>query len=279
MSLTADAERPYQAEIKMLETEHDDPSSNPPLSYAQIRIQIDLLWKQIRGFHQTQSMLTVRNAANLVGFWRFPVGWTWQEYGRLLEQPLPYEKKAGSLHHANLDTQSCAHNECCSRAEAYRMTEVEAYLLRFINRNEVLSALFDEWGDGRPFRDQLCHSVKWVNVRAGYIRYRRRAGCEIDALSLIDVIDKCRKEETSSRPPTYNWFVIERWIRNHIERNGTAASDSEILRMVEDWYSAQYGKDVIPTRSTLARRISDLRTEYEFPITKSTFHRMQSKRR
>jgi len=207
-------------------------TSKSSLTYDQTLIKIDAIWKQVRAYHQTEYLLTLRNAANLVGFWLFPVGWTWHEYERWLEEPLSYESKASKVRYLHLDLPNCpAANDrtSCSRAEAYRMTQVEKYVLRFINRLEISNVLYDGEGNPSAFLENLRHSVKWLHVQGGYLRYGKRiAGCFVDALALLDVIDQARKE-AKPKAAKYNWLVIERWVRNHIELRGTAESDSEIF--------------------------------------------------
>jgi hypothetical protein len=260
----------------MSEAEPEPPANKTPLTYAQAVSKIDALWKQIRAFHQKRYMLSLRHAANLVGFWRFPVGWTWQEYDRWMEEQLPYELQAARLRHLDLQAPVYAPNDWVGRAEVCRMKEVEDYLLRFINRREVECAVYDDRGNA--VQENFQHSVKWLNVRDSCIRYGREVGgCEVDALSLLDAIERHRKKR--SRPPKYNWLAIERWVRNHIESDGLVASDSEIVGVVYEWYATRYGKDTMPTRSTLAEDVASLRREYQFPKTKSQFHEMQLRRR
>lgn len=57
-------------------------------SYKTSRTQLDTLWKRIRGHTEGEYMLTLRAAANVVGLWLFPVGWTWAEFQRALELAL-----------------------------------------------------------------------------------------------------------------------------------------------------------------------------------------------
>jgi hypothetical protein len=44
------------------------------------RAKLDALWREIRRDTQQRWSISLRAAANIVGFCEFPVGWAWSEY-------------------------------------------------------------------------------------------------------------------------------------------------------------------------------------------------------
>ena len=92
------------------------------------------LWNEIRRYHKQQCWTArLRVAANLIGFWQFPVGWCWTEYKVLTEHDrTDYEKDAQQVSRCGLDPRRCESND----NEAQRGLEAQQNSVRAETRNK-----------------------------------------------------------------------------------------------------------------------------------------------
>lgn len=257
-------------------------------TFAETTREISAAWKLIAADADQEYLQFLRSAANMVGFWKFPIGWSWQEIppvtfrkkGEKIAgfQQRPYEAKFANIRwhsSGNPDAATEDGKAAQKRATHYRQDVAKNNLLRLINMKGIRHILRDMDDKERIFPAN--YVVSDLDLRTSSIVISdKRMGCSIDVLGVLEYIREQRSTEERNRKKQnqYNWFAIERYIRNIFETEGTAATNADFEDRVYNWHSKQsQSVDEEPTRSTLHDHLRLLRTEYDHPINKRPFKR------
>jgi hypothetical protein len=172
----------------------------------------------------------------LIGFWRFPVGWSWTEIRPPQEaEILPYEPRAKDmaklgLHPPRLSSEEMsktAFGEAAKlRGQRHRREQISRALYGLIERQQVLvfpeRLVFPETiGNANELSRGLDPQERlkiWIAESQIGARLWTRRRCKIDVSQIIERI--LSDVETRGRRPQYDWLKIERWCRNYIELVG-----------------------------------------------------------
>jgi hypothetical protein len=242
------------------------------------------LWNEIRLYHGQQHWnARLRVAANLIGFWQFPVGWCWTEYKVITQDDRTlYESEAKQKARCGLDVRPSASNkneeqkgsEAKLNGRRYRRKQVEQSLQRLIEREEIKlyrgKLVFPEARHDPFLGPMMARQIDpyerlLLHIEASSIGSPiwKRTYCEVDALNLLDWIVK--QIEARGRPPIYNWLKFERWCRDEIEVNGIPPTRASLAEKAMIAYSSEFRKDTIPDKKQAEQTVSRLLQEYSTP--------------
>ena len=212
--------------------------------------------------------ISPRAAANIIGFCEFPVGWSWREYGKHLnERPQSYEKKAAQVRFLGTEFQTVqkpAGKLAGANAGAFRRRQVERLLNRMIVRSEIGVTIFDEHGQGHsPSAKLRLHPGSRIHVEEAAFGFKGCLwDCKIDAVDLTKLMHGQRWKD--EREKNHDWLQIEGLIRNAFEAFGLPKTDQEVFDYILAIQAEVDETNHEPTNSTLRTLIADLRAEYEF---------------
>jgi hypothetical protein len=220
----------------------------------------------IRAEAERSYAISPRAAANIVGFCEFPIGWSWSEYEKHLnERPQVYEEKAARIRFLNtepFEPQNNLGREAEQNAQAFRRRRIEHLLNRMIVREEIRMTVFDEEGLGHLSSEKLRRDLRSrISIEKSAFGFDDWLfPCLIDAPDLTKLMENERWK--GEREKSHDWLVIERRIRNVFETFGLPRTDQEVFDYILEIQSDKGEHE--PTVSTLRNLISDLRAEYEF---------------
>lgn len=237
------------------------------------KLPFSALWNEIRAYHDEHWKVRFRVAANLIGFWSFPVGWTWEEYPADTEDDRAvYEIRAKGLSHCGLErpAEMTSTGESAVRTgQKHRRKHVERFLVRRIARQEIRfykgSLVFPQALEesGKTEAEFDVRDLLRVRIRESQLGARlwTRRHCELDAIQLLDHI--LALTETRGRPPHHDWLKIERWCRDQIEQQGLPVETTRLSNLAAEWYSNQFSTSNEPEKKALDELVTRLKHEYE----------------
>jgi hypothetical protein len=225
------------------------------------------VWTAIEEYVQTQDQLSLRDAANIIGFRSFPVGWTWTEYGlRKTAKTRPYEAKAQKTSRFGIPALSTSEPEgliAGENAVRFRSESAQKSLYRITFRMNVPVRIYDADAYGRiaDERDLLDQTLQF-NVADGSISlhgYKERA--EIDGPRLIKHLNRATAS-WEKRPGKHDWLLAERLARDVFELHGCRFSDLGIIDRCRDQYKTIRPNSSYLDQSAYAALVATLRREY-----------------
>lgn len=232
------------------------------------REKLDGIWRQICADADRRDSLTLRAAANIIGFCEFPLGWSWTEYNLgQFENSHGYEDDAKNSFTLGIDLQEVRRTPKGSDADIkgkqFRKERVEQLLERLIRRKEVGATIYDEQGYGSSISDKLRQSAgtKIDVERSSYGLPDLRWHCTIDAIDLTKFLDVRRWK--NKRAKDHDWLLIERNIRVYFETYGCPDRKEDVYDAILADFSVDKDLKDQPSPSMLKGAIADLRREYE----------------
>jgi hypothetical protein len=237
------------------------------------------LWNEIRLYHKQQHWdAPLRVAANLIGFWQFPVGWCWTEYKSFSEHDgTNYEAKAKQQARCGLglprSTPDKSGSEANQNGRRYRRRLVERALLQLIERKVVRvyrrRRLYSEGKNEPDFvplgQIEPNQELRKLSVERSTIGFTLSMNeyRVVDALDLMDGL--ASQIETRGRPLKHNWLKFERWCRDEIEATGNPKSGASLADKGMIAYSKDLPKNTIPNKTKAEEITSKLIREYADP--------------
>ena len=236
----------------------------PPDAERASREKLDGIWRQICADADRRDCLTLRAAANIIGFCEFPLGWSWTEFKPWqFERIHDYEDKAKVTRTLSIlldkNKQNTKGKAAEGTAQVFRRRHVEQMLARLIGRDAVRAIIYDERNNGSLIDDKLrlAEGTKIDVERSSYGFPDLRWHCTIDAINLTKFMGERRWRHT--RAKDRDWLIIERYIRVYFETYGCPDRKEDVY----DAILANFSADKEPSSSMLKDAIADLRREYE----------------
>lgn len=236
------------------------------------------VWHEIEAYHNKHWEIRLRPATNLIGYFLFPVGWHWTEFRSLTtEDRMPYEQLARENSSQGLPLKRPIRQPALIRwrtGRRFRQNVANKYLEKLLVRGDLKHfcnsvrnpALRNR--DIRPVRRSLNRSdfskMHVVGSTVGRLT-SEQFDLTVDAKSLISFL--VAATETRGAPSKYNLLEVERWCRNHLERNTGLLKETSNLRATLingawDWQGETYP---VPAGPDQIRPIVDsLLTEYGY---------------
>jgi hypothetical protein len=208
----------------------------------------------------------LRDAANIVGFCEFPVGWSWAEYKLFSRIPPPaYEERAKIARLLGIAPdeaeRTSAGRDAEILAEHFRRNQVEQLLQRFIRRKEVGIIIYDEHMRGNiPSKKLRLDATAQINVdQSSYGFPDLQWHCVFDAIRLVKVMGPRRWRD--ERTKDYDWLRIERYVRTYFETRGCPERKEDAFdSVVKQLNNANEGE---PSAASLKEFVATIRKEYE----------------
>jgi hypothetical protein len=226
------------------------------------------VWNEIKQSVGGDPQLNLREAANLIGFHSYPLGWTWSEYQSVKASKTPsYELKArdaARLGNTEAEVPQTAGILALRNAEQFRRRAIQKRLFQILSVEQVRLIVFNSDGNGRIATqiELLEASLRFDIERSLFcIRdYRERA--EVIASDLLTHLESC-EAAWDVRKEQHDWLLAERLVRDFMAARGCNFRDQEIMRNCLELYTK-----VRPTfreldNSEYARRIALLRLEHQ----------------
>lgn len=234
------------------------------------------VWREISDHHRDDWEVRLRPAANLIGYFLFPIGWHWTEYKPKTDQDkMPYELLAREASNLQIPLQRPLVKPASTRRRAgqsYRKAQVWRYLQKILVRGEVWCSYGPTRNIALPKRS--ARPIERIPTREDFEDVRidtstvgrlisRQIDVKLDANELLDLLSK--KIETRGAKPTYDLLKIERWCRDKLERNTPILKDAKNLRATLiaaacDWHSETEIKPAGPDQ--VRPIVNDLLREY-----------------
>lgn len=235
------------------------------------------VWREIETYHEKHWEIRLRPAANLIGYFLFPVGWHWTEFRPLKEKDkIPYEQVARETSRQGLPLKRPIRQPALKRWQAgcrFRQNAAKEYLEKLLVRDGLKHfchsvrnpALHNR--DTRPVRRSLNRSdfskMHVVGSTVGRLT-SEQFDLTVDAKGLVSLL--VAATETRGAPSKHNLLEVERWCRNHLELNTGLLKETSNLRATLinrawDWQGETYPEPAGPDQ---IRPIVDrLLTEYD----------------
>ncbi len=220
------------------------------------------VWREIEAYHEKHWEIRLRPATNLIGFFLFPVGWHWTEFRPLTEEDkMPYERAARENSSHGLPLKRPLRQPALMRWQAgrrYRRYAATEYLEKLFVRDGLKHfcnslrnpALRNR--DSRPVTRSLNRSdfskIRVVDSTVGRLT-SEQFDLTVDAKGLVSMLIEAT--ETRGAPNKHNLLEVERWCRNHIERNTDLMKETHKLRAALinrawDWQGETYPEPAGP---------------------------------
>jgi hypothetical protein len=216
---------------------------------------------------ESDDLLTLRDAANIIGFRSFPIGWAWTEFGlRKSAKIRPYEARARGTSQLGIAGVSSEPEGLIAVENAirFRCKTVQRSLYRIISGMRVPLIIYNADAHGRIAgeREALDQTLQ-LNVVDGNVSlhgYKEHA--EIDGPKLIEHLDRV-SAPWQTKIVKHGWLLAQRLARNVFEVHGCRFSDQEIIRQCRDQYTNIRVNSPDLDQSAYASLVATLRQEYE----------------
>src|SRR5215203_3673524 len=230
--------------------------------------QFEALWNAIKQISDDQFALTLREAANVIGFALFPVGWIWDEYPCARGQALTdIERKAQELGLLGIPDGATSKNNMSGAVKAiragtsFRRNAVEKLLRRLIYRGEIRVIVTDSTGRRRHLPDQvrfdrtLSLNVRRNEISVGHERKRVTWEFETDGIDLTKALEgRCAWK--NKKVSQNDWFKLERFLRTQFEANGVPRTHDAYVTAAAEWWARETQTCDEPPISLLRVRLS-----------------------
>lgn len=234
------------------------------------------VWREIETYHEKHWEIRLRPAANLIGYFLFPVGWHWAEFRPLTEgDKMPYEKVAREASSQGLPLKPPIRQPALKRwqvGRTYRLNAATEYLEKLFVRDGLKHFCHSVRNPAIRNRD-ACPVPRSLN-RSDFLRIRvadstvgrltsEQFDLTVDAKGLVSLLIEAT--ETRGAPNKHNLLEVERWCRNHLERNTGLLKETSNLRAtlingVWDWQGEAYPEPAGPDQ--IRPIVNRLLTEY-----------------
>ncbi len=209
------------------------------------------VWREIKAYHEKHWEIRLRPAANLIGYFLFPVGWHWTEFRPLTEEDkMPYEQVARETSRQGLPLKLPIRQPALKRWQAgrtYRLCAATEYLEKLLVREGL--KYFSHSVRNPALRNRDARTVTRSLNRSDFSNIRvldstvgrltsEQFDLTVDAKGLVSLLIEAT--ETRGAPNKHNLLEVERWCRNHIERNtellrDTAKPKAVLINAASDW--------------------------------------------
>jgi hypothetical protein len=229
-------------------------------------------WNDIIKELQDEAFINLRDAANVIGFHAFPLGWSWNEYElKYGNSRRPYERKlqnAIRLGIAHPDNPESAGASASQNAGHYRRASVRRKLGELLARRKVRLYIYDHNCRGRiaSERETLDAALTLQIPASGVYDHPYSEHALIDAPDLLNYF-KAADAPWKGRSGKHDWFVAERLVRDFMSIHGCAFSDQAIMSLCEKLYPHP-DPDRPLDKSRYAQLTRELRREHEFSVEK-----------
>jgi hypothetical protein len=233
---------------------------------AKRRNGFSVVWTAIEEHVQAAPNLSLRDAANIIGFRSFPIGWTWTEYkSKKTSTAPPYEAKAQIASRTGVPISNPTPEGLIAKESAVscRSASVRRTLYDITSRMSVPMRIYDADAYGRiaDERDVLDQTLQF-NIADGSISLH---GCkeraEIDGPRLVKYLVR-KKAPWQRRLIVHDWLTAERLARDVFEFMGCHLSDQGIIDRCRERYKSIYPNSRDLDGSAYAELVADLRREY-----------------
>lgn len=242
------------------------PTAQRKAASSGTRAKFDAVWRDLRAECQDRRRINFGLAANIVGFAKFPVGWSWTECPLKPNTWRPAAfPKAEAL--GRLDTPSDGRStpdgmRAFRRGAAFRLKAAERELCQLIMTQAIPAWLTDRNGDTREISNEIrFHHGLFVDSRRNGIGFQDLDWFgETDALCLVDAIDVRGgwKRKTSKN----DWLLIERIARERVEAAGLPATQAQLHDAVLEILVAVAPMASAPHRTEVLELLASLMVEY-----------------
>lgn len=220
------------------------------------------VWREICDHHKDDWEIRLRPAANLIGYFLFPVGWHWTEFKALSNaDKKPYESLAREASNFEFPLKRSLRKPATARrktARKYRKAQVTGHLHKILMRSDVryfhgpMRNIAAPNRDARPVERTLT-SEDFADVRIEHSTVGRMISRQIDIkIDANDLIKHLKGEfETRGTKATYDLRKVERWCRDQLERNTPTLSSTTNLKATLldaacDWHAEVASKSAGP---------------------------------
>ena len=227
-------------------------------------------WNEIKVFHDSEYKITLRAAANLLGYFRFPVGWQWTEFKPLsqtsfLDYEMTFAKEAGRPIASNFKNWKVGRK--------YRRNSVKSELTRLVQRKEIVSYLGRMKVNQQPSRGtrsitQNVPDIEFEHLQIGHSTIGISRGWKyeiwIDAPSLFTYF--LEQTEHRGRKLEFNNDAAERFARSKIEASeNESLTQARVKNATMDFVDSEFPSDDgdVVTEDQFRPIIEDLWSEYE----------------
>ena len=214
------------------------------------------VWREIEAYHEKHWEIRLRPATNLIGYFLFPIGWHWTEFRPLAAaDKTPYEQAARENSSQGLPLKRPLRQPALERwktGRRYRKNAAKDYLEKLLVRDDLNHfcnsvrnpALRNR--DAGPVTRSLNRS-DFSNIRVTASTVGRLTSEQfdlaVDAKGLISLLIEAT--ETRGAPSKHNLLEIERWCRNHLERNTGLLNEAinmraTLINSACDWQGETY---------------------------------------
>ncbi|QCI98798.1 hypothetical protein [Agrobacterium larrymoorei] len=220
------------------------------------------VWLTVREHHRDDWEIRLRPAANLIGYFLFPVGWHWSEFKALTDaDKMPYEGMAREASNQEIPLKRPLMKPASVRYRAagdHRRNVVHSFLQKILVRGDVRyfhgpmrNIALPHRGSqpvNRPLARDDFEEVRIANSTVGRM-ISRQIDVKVDAKDLIEHL--IRQNETRGAPPAYDLNKIERWCRDQLERNAvlkdmTGELSATLINAASDWQGKIFTKPAGP---------------------------------
>lgn len=199
------------------------------------------VWRKIRDHHKDHWEIRLRPAANLIGYYLFPVGWHWSEFKTLTKaDKAPYEKPARDISNQKILLKRPLRKPalaCWKAGRSYRKNAAKQYLEKILVRGDLkyfcgsMRNLALPNRGARPIK-RTPNRTDFYEINVAYSTVgqmiSQQVDISIDANDLVELLIK--STETRGAPSKYGVWAIERWCRNQLERNTSPLQKPSNLR-------------------------------------------------
>ncbi len=220
-------------------------------------------------------------AANLIGFFEFPYGWTWDEYRSLSrEDSASYEENARKTLRDILtaETNTARDDRLITNAKHFRRHRAEHILRKAFDRGstriyEGSLAVPDAPSEfGRKVQPLDAKDRQVFRIEESQIGFRQwsRRVCLVDAIDLIEMLES--SHEKRGTPKRFDHASIELWLRRSIEACGVPVNGAERIRALQEWYAAKLDREGRePPEKHCRETLTRLGKEYSYVKKNNTF--------
>lgn len=226
------------------------------------KAKFDAIWRDLRAECQHQRRINLSVAVNIIGFAKFPVGWSWTECPpkRDTRRPTAFSKAEtlGRLDIPSSDKSTRDGMRAFRRGAAFRLNAVERELCQLIATQDMPAWLTDRNGDTHEIVDEIrLHHDLFVDAKRSRVAFQDlHWHAETDALRLVDALDaECRWKTKTSKN---DWLLVERMARECIEATGLPATQAQLHEAVLD----SLGAIDPPHRTEMLELLAPLMIEY-----------------
>jgi hypothetical protein len=224
-------------------------------------------WTTIEDDVRDHDWLSLREAANIIGFRSFPVGWTWAEFAlRKNAKAASYEAEGQAIFRMGVSRSSTPDQEgqnAANNALRFRSKSARSLLYRLTSQKRVPLRLSDADAYGRIASErELLDETLLFSITESTISvhgYKERAA--VGGGQLIKALNS-KTPIWKTKSPKHDWLLAERLTRDEFETVGCKPSDLTVIKQCRERYTQLRPNSPDLTQSTFAKLVADLRREF-----------------